>query len=95
MRTQLRLIANNPQRAAGHHHAGAALHALALCLAGHVRKGKAGIAHAIAQAEALTPIEIGIVSTWMIQEGIAETQILAALTESRSASAKRSPRLSA
>jgi hypothetical protein len=95
MGTQLRLIASNPQRTAGHHHAGAALHALALCLARHVRSGKPRIAHAVAKAEALTPIEIGIVSTWMVQAGIVEAQILSVLAGTASASPKATPRLSA
>ncbi len=95
MRTQLRLIASNPQRAAGHLHAGAALHALALCLVRHVQNDKARIAHAIAEAEALTPIEIGIVSTWMVQAGIVEAQILSVLTSAAGASPKATPRLSA
>lgn len=95
MRPHLRLIASNPQRVAGHHHAGAALHSLALCLARHVHNGKAGVAHTIAAAEALTPIEIGIVSTWMVQAGIVEAQILSVLAGTASASPKATPRLSA
>jgi len=95
MGTQLRLIASNPQRAAGHHHALAALHALALCLARHVRSGKPHIAHAVAKAEALTPIEIGIVSTWMVQAGIVEAQILSVLTADKSPDTEPNPRLSA
>jgi|JI10StandDraft_1071094.scaffolds.fasta_scaffold260951_2 hypothetical protein len=95
MRTQLRLIASNPQRAAGHLHAGAALHALALCLVHHVQNDRARTAHEIAEAEALTPIEIGIVSTWMVQAGIVEAQILSVLTGAAGASPKATPRLSA
>ena len=95
MGTQLRLIASNPQRAAGHHHAVAALHALALCLVRHVQNDRARIAHAIAEAEALTPIEIGIVSTWMVQAGIVEAQILSVLTGTAGASPRATPRLSA
>ena len=95
MRTHLRLVSSNPQRTPGHHHAGAALHALALCLAGHARKGNTRIAHAIAHAEALTPIEIGIVSTWMVQAGINEAKILSVLTEATCKAGEPSPRLSA
>ena len=95
MGTHLRLASSNPQRAPGHHHAGAALHSLALCLAHHVHSGRTGLAHAIAEAEALTPIEIGIVSTWMVKASIAESQILAVLAVRTRTPSNTTPRLTA
>lgn len=77
MAANLRLVSSNPQRAPGHHHAGAALHHLAQRLAAMVQDGNIGFARAIARAELLTPIEIGVVCTGMVQAGIAESRILA------------------
>jgi Amt family ammonium transporter len=62
---------------------------------GNVQNDRARTAHEIAEAEALTPIEIGIVSTWMVQAGIVEAQILSVLTGAAGASPKATPRLSA
>jgi hypothetical protein len=61
---------------------------LALRLTGHVQAGNTGFAHAIASIEALTPIEMGIVSAWMVQAGVAENQILAVMVGDREASRK-------
>jgi hypothetical protein len=95
MGTNLRLVSNNPHQVPGHHHDGAALHRLALRLTGHVRAGNTYFAHALAEIEVLTPIEMGIVSSWMANAGIAETQILTVMVGDRDTSSKSSACLSA
>lgn len=95
MGTNLRLVSSNPQRVPGHHHNGATLHKLALRLTGHVQAGNTGFAHAIAGIEALTPIEMGVVSTWMARAGVAESQILAVMLGDRQASRESAACLSA
>lgn len=95
MSVNLRLVSNNPQCAPGRHHDGAALHRLALRLTGHVQAGNTGFAHAIAGIEALTPIEMGIVSAWMAKSGVGESQILAVMVGNREVSRKPATCLSA
>jgi len=79
MGTNLRLVSNNPRWVPGHHHDGTTLHQLALRLTGHVRAGNTRFAHALAEVEALTPIEMGIISSWMAQAGLVESEILAVM----------------
>lgn len=95
MSANLRLVSSNPQCIPGHHHDGAALHRLALRLTGHVQAGNTGFAHAIADCEVLTPIEIGIVSAWMAKSGVGESQILAVLVGNQGSSRKPAVSLSA
>jgi hypothetical protein len=95
MSANLRLVSSNPHCVTGHHHDGAALHRLALRLTGHVQSGNTGFAHAIAGIEALTPIEMGIVSAWMSKSGVAESQILAVLVGHHDGSRKPAACLSA
>lgn len=95
MSSNLRLVSNNPQCVPGHHHDGATLHRLALRLTGHVRAGNTYFAHALAGIEALTPIEMGIVSSWMACAGLAESQILAFMVGDRDVSRKSAACLSA
>lgn len=84
MDTNLRLVSDNPQQATGHRrHDGAELRRLALRLAGHVQAGNSHFAHAIAGIEALTPIEMGVVSTCMARAGVAEAQILKVIVGDR------------
>lgn len=77
MSTMLRLVASNPNRNPGHHHDAAELHRLALRLSGLLRQGNTVLARAIVRIETLTPIEMGVVSTWMVRSGVPEPQILA------------------
>lgn len=88
MSANLRLVSNNPNRVSGHHHEAAELHRLAQRLTGHVQAGNTGFAHAIAGFEALTPIEMGLVSSWMAQAGIAESEILSVMVGKRVVSRK-------
>jgi hypothetical protein len=95
MITNLRLVSSNPQQIPEHHHDGAALHRLALRLTAHVRAGNTHFAHALAGIEALTPIEMGIVSCWMVRAGIDESQILTVMVGDRDAPPKSTDCLSA
>ncbi|GAB1393116.1 hypothetical protein MASR1M60_12790 [Rhodocyclaceae bacterium] len=95
MSVNIRLISNNPQCVPAHHHGGAALHRLAVRLAGHVQAGNTDFAHAIAEIESLTPIEMGIVSVWMAKSGIGESQILAVMVGRQELSQKPVASLSA
>lgn len=95
MAAHLQLVSSNPQRAPGHHLTATALHRLALCLADHVLDGHAELAQAIVGAEALTPIEIGTVSTWTARAGLSESQILDVMTAELDLPPHATPRRSA
>lgn len=84
MSAHLQLVVNQPSLSRARHHDAKALQQLAYRLSGHVRSGYVGFAHAAAQNEALSPIEVGIVATWMFRSGLSESQILAVMTASTS-----------
>jgi hypothetical protein len=83
MSAQLQLVVvNQPPPKRARHHDAIELRQLASRLSGHVRSGYVGFAHAAVQNEALSPIEVGIVATWMFRSGLSESQILAVMARS-------------
>ncbi len=79
MGAHLRLVVDHVPRGSGSRRNGNCLRHLAQRLIESVRSGHVGFAPALAECEVLTPIEMGIVSTWMFQAGIAENVILSVL----------------
>ena len=79
MNAHLQLVVNQPSPNRTPHHDANELRQLASRLTGHIRSGYVGFAHAAARNEALSPIEVGIVATWMFRSGLSESQILAVM----------------
>ena len=79
MNGPLKLVADNPGVKPLCRTSGAALHALANRLAAGVRAGDAaGVRSAVAR-EALSPIGIAAVATWMLRAGLNESEIMSVM----------------
>lgn len=76
MRTQLRLVTNNPDPLPCQHMSGPALHRLADHLTEQVRAGNTDLARRAVSDVCLNPLGVAAVATWMYRAGLSEDQII-------------------
>ncbi len=76
MKTNLKLVSDNPISVSSTRLDGRALHQLADVLTEEVRAGRYELAHFLASLHKLSPFAIAVVATWMVKAGLSEAEIL-------------------